>query len=408
MPSLADVLAALDGWYPPSTAESWDAVGLTCGDPAEPVRRVLLAVDCVPATVAEAVETGAQLLLTHHPLLLSGVHGVPATDPKGALVHRMIRAGMAHFVAHTNADVAAAGVSQALADCLGLRAVEPLDPDPAPALDHLTVYVPPADCERLIAALTEAGAGAVGNYDQATFTVAGHGSYRPLPGANPADGEIGALTRKPELALSVVLPRHRRAAVLAAMRSAHPYEEVAFVLTEQPRLAAGTGTGRIGTLAAPTRLAEFTAAVAARLPSTIWGVRAAGHPDQRVETVAVCGGSGASYAELARSRGADVYLTSDFKHHSALEAVTERTYPVGSPADLSAVPMALVDAAHWATEWPWLPVVADLLRDEFADLETTVSTKVTDPWTMHNWQTDYHTQPDPTFPPAPESRIDVP
>ncbi len=383
VPNLADVLAALDDWYPPSTAESWDAVGLTCGDPDEPVQRVLLAVDCVPATVAEAVQAGAQLLITHHPLLLSGVHGVPATDPKGALVHRMIRAGMAHFVAHTNADVAATGVSQALADCLGLRAVEPLDPDPAPALDHLTVYVPPADRDRLVAALTDAGAGAVGNYDQATFTASGQGSYRPLPGAHPADGEVGVLTSKPELALSVVLPRQRRAAVLAAMRSAHPYEEVAFVLTEQPRLAAGTGTGRIGMLCAPTRLAEFTVEVAARLPDTIWGVRAAGHPDQRVETVAVCGGSGASYTELARAHGADVYLTSDLKHHSTLEAVTERTYPVSGPADLSAVPMALVDAAHWATEWPWLPVAAEQLRQRFGDLEVTVSTKVTDPWTLH-------------------------
>lgn len=403
MPSLADVIAALDDWYPPSTAESWDAVGLTCGDPAEPVTRVLLAVDCVPATVAEAIESGAQLLLTHHPLLLSGVHGVPAGDPKGALVHRMIRAGTAHFVAHTNADVAAAGVSQALADCLGLHAIEPLDPDPAPALDHLTVYLPPADRDRVLAALTEAGAGAVGNYDQASFTASGQGSYRPLPGAQPADGEVGVLTSKPELALSVVLPRRRRDAVLAALRSAHPYEEVAFVLTEQPRLAGGTGTGRIGRLAAPTRLAEFTALVAARLPETIWGVRAAGHPDQPVQTVAVCGGSGASYTELARSRGADVYLTSDLKHHNTLEAVTERTYPVGAPGELARVPMAMVDAAHWATEWPWLPVVADLLRREFAELEVAVSTKVTDPWTLHNWQTGSEMPSGTEFPSAPES-----
>ncbi|MDQ1743252.1 MAG: hypothetical protein QOE23_1591 [Pseudonocardiales bacterium] len=375
MPSLADVLAALDGWYPPSTAESWDAVGLTCGDPGERVERVLLAVDCVPATVAEAVSSGAQLLLTHHPLLLSGVHGVPATDPKGALVHRMIRAGVAHFVAHTNADVAAAGVSQALADCLGLTGIQPLDPDPAPALDHLTVLVPAADRDRLVEALTAAGAGAVGNYDQATFTVSGEGSFRPLPGADPFDGEVGVLTRKPEQALTVVLPRHRRADVLAAMHQSHPYEEVAFTLTEQPRLPGGTGTGRIGTLAGSRTLAEFTEHVAARLPGTAWGVRAAGRPDQPISTVAVCGGSGASYADLARARGAEAYLTSDLKHHGTVEAVTER--------DTGSAPMALVDAAHWATEWPWLPVAADLLRRRFPDLEVAVSDIVTDPWTLH-------------------------
>ncbi|MEO7262038.1 MAG: Nif3-like dinuclear metal center hexameric protein [Jatrophihabitantaceae bacterium] len=379
MPSLAEVLAALDGWYPPVTAESWDAIGLTCGDPAGQVERVLLAVDCVPATVAEAVESGAQLLLTHHPLLLSGVHGVPADDPKGALVHRLIRAGVGHFVAHTNADVAAAGVSQALADCLGLRNTAPLAPDPAPALDYLTVYVPAAECDRLINALTEAGAGAVGNYDQCTFTVAGQGSYRPLPGADPADGEIGVLTRKAEQALAVVLPRRQRAAVLAAMRQAHPYEEVAFTLTEQPALDAGTGTGRIGALPEPMTLRDFTSYVAARLPSTAGGVRSAGRPDQLVRTVAVCGGSGASYAELARALGADAYLTSDLKHHSTVEAVTERQHGAGNPAS----EMALVDAAHWATEWPWLPVAAELLRRQFDGVDVAVSTVVTDPWTLH-------------------------
>ena len=379
VPSLAEILSTLDGWYPPATAESWDAVGLTCGDRADPVRRILLAVDCVPATVAEAVSSEAQLLLTHHPLLLSGVHGVPADDPKGALVHRMIRAGVAHFVAHTNADVAASGVSQALADCLGLTGAAPLEPDPEPALDHLTVYVPAADLDRLIGALTEAGAGAVGAYDQCTFTVSGQGSYRPLPGAQPADGEVGVLTRKPEQALSVVLPRRRRAAVLAAMRQAHPYEEVAFTLTEQPRLDADTGTGRIGELPEPMTLRDFTGYVAARLPGTAWGVRAAGRPDQLIRTVAVCGGSGASYTELARDRGADAYLTSDLKHHSTVEAVTEReNLAAGSTREL-----ALVDAAHWATEWPWLPVVADLLRRRFADVEVAVSTLVTDPWTLH-------------------------
>lgn len=378
MPSLADVLAALDGWYPPATAESWDAVGLTCGDPTAPVERILLAVDCVPATVAEAVSSGAQLLITHHPLLLTGVHGVPADDPKGALVHRMIRAGVAHFVAHTNADVAADGVSQALAGCLGLAGVTPLAPDPAPALDYLTVYVPPADCERVIGALTEAGAGAVGDYDQCTFTVTGQGTYRPLPGADPADGEIGVLARKPEQAVSVVLPRRRRAAVLAAMRQAHPYEEVAFMLTEQAALDADTGTGRIGVLPEPMTLRDFTGYVAARLPGTAWGVRAAGSPGQLVRTVAVCGGSGASYAELARARGADAYLTSDLKHHSTVEAVTERAEHGNSGAG-----MALVDAAHWATEWPWLPVAAELLRGRFSDVEVAVSTEVTDPWTVH-------------------------
>jgi dinuclear metal center YbgI/SA1388 family protein len=122
-----DVVAALEAAYPPALAQSWDAVGLVCGDPAEPVRRVLVAVDPVAETVAEALEWDAQLLVAHHPLLLRGVHGVPADDPKGALVHRLVRAGVGLFCAHTNADAADPGVSDALAHALGLRVTGVLD-----------------------------------------------------------------------------------------------------------------------------------------------------------------------------------------------------------------------------------------------------------------------------------------
>ncbi|MGH3697576.1 MAG: Nif3-like dinuclear metal center hexameric protein [Pseudonocardiaceae bacterium] len=126
--TVRDVVAALEAAYPPALAASWDAVGLICGDPAEPVRRVLVAVDPVADTVAEALDKDAQLLVTHHPLLLRGVHGVPADDPKGGLVHRLVRAGVGLFCAHTNADAADPGVSDALAHALGLQVTGVLEP----------------------------------------------------------------------------------------------------------------------------------------------------------------------------------------------------------------------------------------------------------------------------------------
>jgi dinuclear metal center YbgI/SA1388 family protein len=130
VPALSEVITALEQAYPPALAESWDAVGLVCGDPAEPVTRVLFCVDPVTETVDEAVELGAQLIVAHHPLLLRGVHGVPADTAKGALVHRMIREGVALYCAHTNADSADPGVSDALAEAIGLRVTRPLDPKP--------------------------------------------------------------------------------------------------------------------------------------------------------------------------------------------------------------------------------------------------------------------------------------
>ncbi|WP_030166904.1 Nif3-like dinuclear metal center hexameric protein [Spirillospora albida] len=265
---LSQVIAALEELYPPSWAESWDAVGLVCGDPAQEVRRVLFAVDPVGAVVDEAVAWDADLIVAHHPLLLRGATSVAATTPKGRLVHRMIKAGVALHTAHTNADVADPGVSDALARAVGLT-----------------------------------------------------GALRPMV---PADGD----------------PRR--------------------------------GLGRIGDLPEPLTLREFTARAAAGLPKTAWGVRAAGDPDRTVRTVAVCGGAGDSLLDTARAAGVDVYLTADLRHHPASEFAEH-----GGPA--------LVDAAHWATEWPWLADAARrLAAATAAPLETRVSTLVTDAWRLHH------------------------
>lgn len=130
-PLLSDVVRALDRRYPPELAESWDAVGTVCGDPDQPVRRVLLAIDATTAVVDEALEWGADLLWTHHPLLLRAVHGVAATSAKGSSVHRLIRGGCALHVTHTNADAPDGGVPDALAAALGVVDRSPLVPRPA-------------------------------------------------------------------------------------------------------------------------------------------------------------------------------------------------------------------------------------------------------------------------------------
>ena len=205
--------------------------------------------------------------MTHHPLLLTPVHGVPADDPQGRIVHRLIRGGAALFVAHTNADRAADhGVNDALAAVLGVRDAVPLEPT-----DH------------------------------------------------------------------------------------------------DPR----AGLGRVGELDREMTLREFAARAAAALPATVGGVRAAGDPERIVRRVAVCGGSGGSLTGAAAAAGADVFLTSDLKHHPVSEQM-ESSGP------------ALCDVGHFATEWPWLPVAADVLhRDLSGRVEVAVSRRRTDPWTWH-------------------------
>ncbi|TVL89983.1 Nif3-like dinuclear metal center hexameric protein [Streptomyces sp. SAJ15] len=274
MPALSDVLSALDALWPPEWAEQWDAVGTVCGDVGNPdaqVSRVLFAVDPVQEVADEAVRLGADLLVTHHPLYLRGTTTVAADTFKGRVVHTLIKNDIALHVAHTNADRADPGVSDALAGALDLRVTAPLVPDSAD-------------------------------------------------------------------------PAGRR------------------------------GLGRICELQTPETLAEFARRAADRLPATAQGIRFAGDPDRVIRTVAVCGGSGDSLFDEVRAAGVDAYLTADLRHHPASEA-SQRS------------PLGLVDAAHWATEWPWTEQAAAQL-DEISDrhgwgLRTHVSRTVTDPWTAH-------------------------
>ena len=270
MATLAQVVEILDGLYDPRWAADWDAVGLVCGDPDAEVRRILFAVDPVAEVAGEALDWPADLIVTHHPLFLRGVHGVPATTPKGRLVHSLIRAGIGLHVCHTNADAADPGVSDALAGALGLTDLRPLDPRP-----------------------------------------------------------------------------------------------------DTPWL----GVGRVGVLPEPEPLAAFGRRVAGALPPTAHGVRVAGDPERTVVTVAVCGGAGDSYLDTVRALGVDAFVTADLRHHPASEA----TEHPGAPA--------LLDVAHWASEWLWLDDAADRLRGVLAERGTTVETRVstlcTDPWVSH-------------------------
>ncbi|MEH1098782.1 Nif3-like dinuclear metal center hexameric protein [Micromonospora sp. CPCC 205561] len=263
------MVAELERRYPPAWAEDWDRVGLVLGEPAAPVRRILCVVDVVPETVAEALDAGADMIVAHHPLLLRGVSSVAPTTFKGRIVHRLIKSDVALYVAHTNADVADPGVSDALAARFGLTGLRPL--------------------------------------------------HRPAPGA-PAHG-------------------------------------------------GGRGIGRVGELPEPMTLAELTRHAAAVLPATASGVRAAGHPGRMVRTLAVSGGAGDGFLADATAAGADAFLTADLRHHPAGE-------------HLAADGPALLDAAHWATERPWLDDLAALLR-EATGVETLVSDLATDPWTVH-------------------------
>jgi len=378
-PRLSDVVAVLDGWYDPRWAADWDAVGTVCGDPHAEVARVLFAVDPVEDVVREALAWDADLIVTHHPLLLRPVHGVAATTPKGRVVHTLISNGIALHTCHTNADSPPSGVSEALATALGLTDLRPLHAEADEPLDKLVTFVPHDNAEALVDALAAAGAGRLGDYERCAFTSTGVGTFRPLAGADPTVGQVGEVTLVEETRIEMVLQRQLRQRVVEALRAAHPYEEPAFDVLEMATVPGDRGSGRLGRLPEPRSLRDFAADVVAALPATASVVRVGGDPARRVETVAVCGGAGDFLLDRVRTSGADAYVTSDLRHHPASE-FRERahTHP-DTPA--------LVDVPHWAAEWTWLHVAAERLKQGLAETGTTVdvrvSEKVTDPWSLH-------------------------
>ncbi|CDQ43111.1 MULTISPECIES: Nif3-like dinuclear metal center hexameric protein [Mycolicibacterium] len=366
---LSEVIGVLDAAYPPELAHDWDSVGLVCGDPDEPVTSVTIAVDATDAVAAEV--PGGGLLLAHHPLLLRGVDTVAASTAKGALLHRLIRTGRSLFTAHTNADSATPGVSDALADTLGLLVEEVLSPVPSgPDLDKWVAFVPTDHAAALRDSLFAAGAGQIGDYSCCSWSVSGTGQFLPHEGATPTIGAVGTVEQVAEDRIEVIAPAPLRARVLAALRAGHPYEEPAFDVFALAPLPADVGIGRICSLPEPETLSAFVARVSGALPSTTWGVRAAGDADAVVSRVAVCGGAGDSLLGTVARAGVQAYVTADLRHHPADEH--------GRVSDV-----ALVDVAHWASEYPWCHQAAALLRGHFGtDLPVRVSSVRTDPWNI--------------------------
>lgn len=354
MPAVRDLTAALETWAPPGSKLDFDHVGLQVGRPEAEVRRVLVALDLTPAVVDEAEETGAELIVTHHPLLFRPLKRLVPTDFVAALAYRLAQTGIAYYACHTNLDAAPGGVSFALAELLGLREIAFLDRMEG-TLVKLATFVPESHFEAVRAALAEAGAGRIGDYDACAFATRGTGFFRPGDAAHPFSGRRGELERAEELRVEAEVARWDLPRVLQALRAAHPYEEVAYDLypVEQPNTRAGLGA--VGMLEAPEPLDDFLARVAERLEAQ--SLRYVGDPKAEVRRVAVCGGAGSSLLGKAAAAGADAYVTADVTYHTYFQPLA----PDGQPR------MALIDAGHYETEWITERLLVEWLAERFPE-----------------------------------------
>lgn len=350
MATVADILAALEAIAPERYAFGFDKIGLQVGDPTRIVTRAVVSLDRSLGAVTHAIATGAEMLISHHPLIFEPAKTVTTRDHVGQTILLLAEHKVAFAAAHTNWDSARGGINDALADTLNLRNVRPFGSAAGVPMLKLVVFTPSESAPKIMQAAWDAGAGEIENYSHCSFASDGVGSFMGNERSHPVVGKSGNLERVPESRTEVILKASQRFAVEQAIRSVHPYEEPAYDFiplidqAEQP-------AGRIGHLPEPMTLAQLVAHVEGTLKTKAW---AWGDPSQHVSTFALLGGAADGEWQNARSEGADVYLTGEVRQHVALEA--------------SELGMPIIAAGHYATEHPGCEELTVRLRNTLPEI----------------------------------------
>ena len=341
---LAEIEQFFESWVPRWTAWERDNVGLQVGRRSRRVKNVLIALDVTPEIVGEAIKKKVDLIISHHPLLFRPPSSISDSNPLGSLLLSLAEHHIALYSAHTNLDSAPDGVSFALAHALGVQKPVFLAPLKG-LLVKLAVFVPAGHVDRVTTAMAAAGAGVIGEYSSCSFRTEGKGTFRGSNKSKPFLGKPQQLEAVEETRLEMIVPRARVDAVVTAMKSIHPYEEVAYDLYTVENSNPNFGMGAIGNLPRPITVKEFLTKLKKAIGAE--SVRHNGALNQKIQRVAVCGGAGTELLDQAISAKADIFVTADVRYHPFHDAAGR---------------VVLVDAGHWETEHGVLPVIASKLH----------------------------------------------
>jgi dinuclear metal center YbgI/SA1388 family protein len=349
MIKVGEVVEAMEKWAPQSLAETWDNSGLLTGNTEDNTQAVLIALDVTEDTIRTAQNIGASMIVSHHPPLFKPLLNLSGRSLSCRIVREAIKGNIALYASHTALDQVRNGVSHALAEKLGLLSVSFLTAGKAEMVKFVT-FVPPEYTDRIRETAGAAGAGIVGEYRLCSFTAQGTGTYIPSSSAKPFMGMSGGISREAEDRIEMIVPSTEAVHVVEAVRKIHPYEEMAYDLIPLKNVDLSHGYGAVGDIPEPMNTDQFAAHVADLL-----GVRTltvSPGKKEKIERVAVLGGSGGSFIANAIDSGADAFVTGDLGHHDFL--------------DNSGLIM-LVDASHRATEIPVLKKIMDYLACELKE-----------------------------------------
>lgn len=351
--TVKDIYNLLDARAPFSIAQPGDPSGLLVGEMDSLVGKILLALDVTSAVAEEAVAVGAQLVVSHHPVVYHPRKTLSMKDPACILAAN----GVASIAAHTNLDMAKGGLNDALINLLGWEPTSKfLETIHTRYFSHLITYVPESHEESLRAALYEAGAGRHGNYMDCSFTGEGTRRFLPLEGVNTGLGEDGEPQAVMERRLELSVPPGKEKAVLAALHSAHPYEEPVYKLIENKAAKESYGFGRVCKLSTPTAPEDLAAMIRSTLDCMVVRMNTGG---RNIKRAAVCSGGGSNMILEAVAAGADALVSGDARHHDFVEAQNAG--------------ITLFDASHYHTEVIALPLLQRWIKTAMPHLEVVLA-----------------------------------
>ena len=359
---ILDIVRFLDTLAPPAWQESYDNAGLLTGNALWECTGVLTTLDATEEVVMEAVACRANLIVTHHPIIFGGLKKITGRNYVERTVIAAIKRDIAIYAIHTNLDnVVAGGVNGRIAEKLGIRGGRPLLPRDG-TLQKLFCFVPVNHLEAVRTAMFAAGAGHIGNYSEASYSVEGLGTFKAGEGAQPFVGELGSRHTEKEARLEVIVPTHLSREVVRAMIAAHPYEEVAYDLVPLANTDAGVGAGLVGEL--PVEMEENAFLDLVRQAFDVPVIRHTRLTGRPVKRVAICGGAGSFLISKALGAGANFYITADVKYHEFFDANDQ---------------MVIADIGHFESEQFTVDLLFDVLREKFRNFAVLKSVVKTNP-----------------------------
>jgi len=358
---IKDVTSFLESIAPRAYQESYDNAGLITGDPAWIVEKVLVTLDCTEDVVQEAITSGCNLIIAHHPIVFKGLKKLTGSHYVERVVIQAIKHDIAIYAIHTNLDNVHAGVNRKICERIGLENLKILAPK-SNTLSKLVTFIPEESAETVLAALYSAGAGQIGHYKNCSFTMAGTGSFTPDALATPHVGSAFKEERVAEMRAEVIFPSHLQEQILTALRSVHPYEEVAYYVTALANDNQEVGAGMVGDLKVPVEPLAFLQGLKGSMNVQV--IRHTRLLQNKIKKVAVCGGSGSFLLSRAIQAGAQAFVSADFKYHEFFDADRQ---------------ILIADIGHYESEAFTKDLLVDVLMKKFPTFAIIFSRIVTNP-----------------------------